>query len=174
VTLGYIITAAICTLIGGFGYALWGPATEQVVTANLSAGSLLALVLTALTAANPFSAFAVTLEPVALMLQQRLQKWRASRQQPGHGSSSGGSGKEVAGMAANTSSMDDIESSSSTLEVPYTVRATIRLGRWCFSYINTSHHKAACVMLLNSPSLALGKAPSGQGRTIGIDEALCR
>jgi hypothetical protein len=30
VTFGYAATAAICTLIGGFGYALWGPATEQV------------------------------------------------------------------------------------------------------------------------------------------------
>lgn len=138
-TLGYIITAAICTLIGGFGYALWGPATEQVVTANLSAGSLLALVLTALTAANPFSAFAVTLEAVALMLQQRLQKWRGSRQQPGSGSS-----KEIAGLAANSNSRDDIESSSSTLQVPYTVRATIRLGRWCSRFHCLSSEGCIC------------------------------
>jgi hypothetical protein len=90
----------------------------QVVTANLPTGSLLALLLTALTAANPFSAFAVTLEPVALMLQRRLwnrpKQQQQQQQQEGHDSDAAGSGS--------------IDSSSDNKQPPYLVRAAVRLG----------------------------------------------
>lgn len=108
-TLGYIATAAICSLIGVFGYALWGRATEQVITANLPIGSAIALVLTVLTAANPFSAFAITLEPVALMLQRRL-----GRQQDG----TSGDGNDGSKQQQATDN-----------QPPYAIRAVIRLGR---------------------------------------------
>jgi hypothetical protein len=57
---------------GVFGYALFGPGTAEVVTANLPPGTLLAVAVTAVTAVNPFSAFAVTLEPVAVAMQQAV------------------------------------------------------------------------------------------------------
>jgi hypothetical protein len=72
VTWGYAITAAICTLLGAFGYALYGSSTAPVITASLPPLSFIALLCTCLTLCNPFSAFALTLEPVALALQQQL------------------------------------------------------------------------------------------------------
>jgi hypothetical protein len=73
VTWGYAITAAICTVLGGFGYALYGSSTAPVITASLPPLSLVALLCTCLTLCNPFSAFALTLEPVALAVQQQLR-----------------------------------------------------------------------------------------------------
>lgn len=72
VTWGYVITALICTTIGGFGYALYGHQTAAVITASLPALSAVALLCTGLTLCNPFSAFALTLEPVALAIQQKM------------------------------------------------------------------------------------------------------
>lgn len=89
----------------------------QVVTANLPTGSLLALLLTCLTAANPFSAFAVTLEPVALMLQRRV--WNGPQQQQQ---------QQAEGQDSNAGSSSSSDSSSVGKQPPYPVRAAVRLG----------------------------------------------
>lgn len=78
VTWGYAITAAICTVLGGFGYALYGSSTSAVITASLPPLSLIALLCTCLTLCNPFSAFALTLEPVALAVQQQLGRGQST------------------------------------------------------------------------------------------------
>eukprot|EP00878_Enallax_costatus_P046657 GHUV01056905.1.p1 GENE.GHUV01056905.1~~GHUV01056905.1.p1 ORF type:complete len:326 (+),score=68.13 GHUV01056905.1:405-1382(+) len=72
VSYGYAITALICTVLGGFGYALYGSQTATVITASLPSMSLVSLLCTALTLCNPFSAFALTLEPVAIAVQKKL------------------------------------------------------------------------------------------------------
>lgn len=77
---GYAGTAAICSLLGAAGYALYGSAVAPVVTASMPALSAVALGCTALTLANPFSAFALTLEPVAVAVQRRL--WPAAVEPP--------------------------------------------------------------------------------------------
>jgi hypothetical protein len=74
VTWAYIATAAVCTAVGVFGYSLWGPASLEVATANLPVGSMLAAVVTTLTVANPFAAFAPTLEPVAVAVQEAAMR----------------------------------------------------------------------------------------------------
>lgn len=129
VTAGYVATAAICTLIGGFGYALWGPATQQVVTANLPAGSMLALLLTALTAVNPFSAFAVTIEPVALMLQRMLGTQQAARSRT---ELSHAAAEHTSSAHCETSGDDHVPQCDSQPQYP--VRAAIRLGK-CKKYL---------------------------------------
>lgn len=107
VTYGYVATALICTVLGGFGYALYGSGTMPVITASLPAMSVVALMCTALTLCNPFSAFALTLEPVAMAVQQKFV-----------GQVRGGS-SELGGT--NSGDVDGTE-------VPYPVRAAIRLG----------------------------------------------
>lgn len=103
---GYAITALICTVLGGFGYALYGPQTQPVITASLPAMSAAALACTALTLCNPFSAFALTLEPVAVAVQTKVRMLGHSRD--------GDQGKQVAG--------------DNGAKVPYVLRAVIRLG----------------------------------------------
>lgn len=97
-----------------------------MVTANLPTGSMLALLLTALTAANPFSAFAVTLEPVALMLQRKL--WSKTQQQKRQDSSAGGKG--AGSSSGDRDGTDQASSSSTEQQPPYPVRAVVRLGGW--------------------------------------------
>jgi hypothetical protein len=89
----------------------------QVITANLAAGSVLALLLTGLTAANPFSAFAVTLEPVALVVQRRLWGKPHNDQPPQQQQTKSG---DIDAAAP--------DSSSSHTQPPYLFRAAVRLG----------------------------------------------
>lgn len=103
VTYGYVITALICTVLGGFGYALYGSQTQPVITASLPAMSVIALVCTGLTLCNPFSAFALTLEPVAVAIQKKVG-------------------------AAKQNNDVGIGSKQKVGEPPYWLRATIRLG----------------------------------------------
>jgi hypothetical protein len=123
-------------------------ACVQVVTANLPAGTMLALSLTALTAANPFSAFAVTLEPVALMLQRRLwsrphavsqQQQHEQQQQPTAVSSS--SSSSSAGAEGQEGSQKQVAGGSPASQPPYALRAAIRLGETCAlgTHINSQY-----------------------------------
>lgn len=89
-----------------------------MITANLQAGSVLALLLIGLTAANPFSAFAVTLEPVALVVQRRLWGKQPENQQQQQQTKSGDSDAVPVGS-----------SSSSNTQPPYLFRAAVRLGK---------------------------------------------
>lgn len=88
-----------------------------MITANLQAGSVLALLLTGLTAANPFSAFAVTLEPVALVVQRRLGGKQPHNQQQQQQETKSGDSDAV-----------PVGSSSSNTQPPYLFRAAVRLG----------------------------------------------
>lgn len=92
-------------MLGGFGYSLYGPQTQPVITASLPAMALVALVCTVLTLCNPFSAFALTLEPVAVAVQKTLGIVRQGSSSP-PGQQAGRDGTEV----------------------PYVIRAVIRLG----------------------------------------------
>ena len=67
----YAIVGVTCAVIGAAGYALWGDAVKDEVTLNLPAGALSTLAL-ALITVNPFSKFALTMDPVARGLESRL------------------------------------------------------------------------------------------------------
>ena len=67
----YAIVGVTCAVIGAAGYALWGDAVKDEVTLNLPGGALSTLAL-ALITVNPFSKFALTMDPVARGLESRM------------------------------------------------------------------------------------------------------
>jgi len=67
----YAIVGATCLLIGGAGYALYGDGVADEVTLNLPAGMASTLAL-ALVTVNPFSKFALTMDPVSRGLEKAL------------------------------------------------------------------------------------------------------
>ena len=67
----YAIVGATCLLIGGAGYALYGDGVADEVTLNLPAGLASTLAL-ALVTVNPFSKFALTMDPVSRGLEKAL------------------------------------------------------------------------------------------------------
>jgi len=135
VVLGYLCTGIICTVLGAFGYALFGQSTASVITVNLPPGSLVALTCTVLTLANPFSAFAVTLEPVAIAAQRKLiphldKAWRSS------GSGGGGSSNGEARQQEDERSVTGQGSSGDDNQaLPYPVRAAVRLGEFISPHV---------------------------------------
>jgi hypothetical protein len=88
-----------------------------------------------LTLANPFSAFAVTLEPVAIAAQRKLiphqgKAWRSSGS--GGGGSSNGDARQQEDEGSVTgqgSSGDDNQT------LPYPVRAAVRLGEFISPHV---------------------------------------
>ena len=67
----YAIVGATCLLIGGAGYALYGDGVADEVTLNLPTGVASTLAL-ALVTVNPFSKFALTMDPVSRGLEKAL------------------------------------------------------------------------------------------------------
>jgi len=67
----YLIVGAACLLMGGAGYLMYGAQTAEEVTLNLPAG-VLSLFATSLILVSPFSKFALTLEPVARGVEEKL------------------------------------------------------------------------------------------------------
>eukprot|EP00879_Flechtneria_rotunda_P021595 GHRR01022760.1.p1 GENE.GHRR01022760.1~~GHRR01022760.1.p1 ORF type:complete len:299 (+),score=103.55 GHRR01022760.1:2655-3551(+) len=142
---GYVATFVICAALGAFGYSLYGPSTAAVITASLPAGTAVAIACTALTACNPFSAFALTLEPVAVAIQQRVTTaWQhgqvtkgSSIVNQGRSSSSNSHSKASGSNAADQSQVlssrvgqeaDRVAQANTGAGVPYHIRALVRLG----------------------------------------------
>ncbi|GAQ90047.1 Transmembrane amino acid transporter family protein [Klebsormidium nitens] len=67
----YLIVGAVCTLIGVVGYQMYGSEVMEEVTLNLPSGAL-AMLATALIVVNPFTKFALTMDPVARGLEGLL------------------------------------------------------------------------------------------------------
>jgi hypothetical protein len=67
----YLIVGVTCLLIGSAGYILYGDMVKDEVTLNLPAGTA-ATVALALITVNPFSKFALTMDPVARGLEDSL------------------------------------------------------------------------------------------------------
>ena len=67
----YVIVGVMCAVIGTAGYAMYGDAVKDEVTLNLPAGAASTAAL-GLIAVNPFSKFALTMDPVARGLERIL------------------------------------------------------------------------------------------------------
>jgi vesicular inhibitory amino acid transporter len=67
----YVIVGLTCLVIGSAGYALYGDQVMDEVTLNLPAGVASTIAL-ALITVNPFSKFALTMDPVARGLEKGL------------------------------------------------------------------------------------------------------
>lgn len=70
----FLLTALLCTLIGGAGYYMFGSAARDVITFNLPVG-VLATLCASLILINPVAKFALTLEPVAAAATDAAEQW---------------------------------------------------------------------------------------------------
>eukprot|EP00898_Chlorokybus_atmophyticus_P002793 jgi/Chlat1/3514/Chrsp23S03706 len=68
----YLLVGGVCALLGVVGYAMYGSSVLEEVTLNLPAGPL-ATFATCLIVVNPFTKFALTLEPVERGVENALQ-----------------------------------------------------------------------------------------------------
>lgn len=67
----YVIVGITCAVIGAAGYSLYGDGVKDEVTLNLPNG-IASTVALALIAVNPLSKFALTMDPVARGLEEKL------------------------------------------------------------------------------------------------------
>eukprot|EP00873_Tetraselmis_striata_P005000 jgi/Tetstr1/425264/TSEL_015717.t1 len=70
--LTYLIVGATCLVVGVSGYLLYGEQTMEEVTMNLDDTSAAANLATALILISPFTKFALTLDPVARGVEEKL------------------------------------------------------------------------------------------------------